>query len=215
MPTYRNALNLILDPAQRRFASLQSFQLSQSPLTKESSNTNNPVKLVEFSGALPRAKLFADWRQGVDEKTANEILFSPGYDPHMQVIIRQDGLPNPEMASQTSRLPAVKFIEGNGPKVELEIPPTICAAMLLLNDRYDSNWRVTVDGQLASLLQANNLARAVHLPPSASNRAVTFVYHAPTLPTAPSLAALVIGLAVAGIGLKRRETSGKAEADEA
>jgi hypothetical protein len=119
------------------------------------------------------------------------------------------------MPSQTSSLPDVKIIEANGARMELEIPPTKYAAMLLLNDRYDSNWSVTIEGQPATLLQANNHARAVHLPPSASNRAVAFVYHAPTLPTAPSLAALVIGLAVAGIGLKRRDTSGKAKSDEA
>jgi hypothetical protein len=215
-------LNLTLDPARRRFASLQSYHLSLSPGSDATNATlqltiatNGPVELVEFSGALPRAKLFADWRQSVDEKSTAEILFSPGFDPHSQVILREGGLPKPEMPSQTSSLPAVKIIEANGARVELEIPPTKYAAMLLLNDRYDSNWSVTIEGQPATLLQANNLARAVHLPPSASNRAVTFVYHAPTLPTAPSLAALVIGLAVAGIGLKRRDTSGKAESDEA
>ena len=80
---------------------------------------------------------------------------------------------------------------------------------------YDSNWSVTVDDQPATLLQANNHARAVHLPPSAKNRTVIFNYHAPTLPTAPSFAVFVIGLFVAGFGLKHRDTSGKAESDEA
>ena len=225
LPTYRNALNLILDPARRRFVPLLHIHLSPLPLQKKDGNANNPamqtsiatndpVELVEFSGALPRAKLFADWRQGVDEKTANEILFSPGFDPHMQVIIRQSGLPKPEMPSQTSRLPAVKFKEGNGAKVELEIPPTNYAAILMLNDRFDTNWRVAVDGQPASLLQANNHVRAVHLPPSAKNRAVIFDYHAPTVPTTPSLAVIVIGLAVAGFGLKRKDTTKETNTDE-
>tara|TARA_B100000959_G_scaffold278271_1_gene336286 strand:+ start:242 stop:3043 length:2802 start_codon:yes stop_codon:yes gene_type:complete len=214
LPTYRNALGLILDPVQRRFDSLQSFQLSQSPLTKENSTTNNTVELVEFSGALPRAKLFADWRQGVDKNSTADILFSPGYDPHMQVIIRQTGLPKPEMPSQTSRLPTVKFVEDNGTRVELKIPPTSCSAMLLLNDRYDPNWNVTIDGQTASLLQANNHARAVHLPSSAKNRTVIFSYHAPTLPIVPSFAALAIGLLIAGFGLKRRVTPKETKPDE-
>ena len=220
-PTYRNALNETLDPARRRFTPLQSFRLNPSPGSVTNSPakqltiaTNGPVELVEFSGALPRAKLFADWRQGVDQNSTADILFSPGYDPHMQVIIRQTGLPNPEMPSQTSRLPAVKFVEDNGTRVELKIPPTSCSAMLLLNDRYDPNWNVTIDGQTASLLQANNHARAVHLPSSAKNRTVIFSYHAPTLPIVPSFAALAIGLLIAGFGLKRRVTPKETKPDE-
>jgi hypothetical protein len=46
--------------------------------------------------------------------------------------------------------------------------------LLVLTDQYDKDWKVTVDGEAAQLLQANTTTRAVCIP--TGNHAVEFVY---------------------------------------
>jgi hypothetical protein len=48
------------------------------------------------------------------------------------------------------------------------------ASVLLLNDRFDPAWSVTVDGQPASLLRCNYIMRGVQLPPGAHTVEFTF-----------------------------------------
>jgi hypothetical protein len=216
LPTYRNALNQTLDPVLRRFKQMGPFHLgSAAPTSGGVANpTNAPAVLMEFTGALPRAKLFADWRQGVDKKTADTILFSPGFDPHSQVILRANDLPQPEQPSQTSSLPAINFEEAAATRVELKIPPIDYAAVLLLNDQFDAHWNVTLDGQPATLLRANNHARAVHLPASDQARAIVFQYQPPALPPASLPAMLIIGLVIAGLGARRGTSTNPEKNDE-
>jgi hypothetical protein len=42
-----------------------------------------------------------------------------------------------------------------------------CPAVLLLNDRYDSDWKVWVDRKPETLLRCNYLTRGVYLQPGA------------------------------------------------
>ena len=42
---------------------------------------------------------------------------------------------------------------------------TATPAVLLLNDKYDLNWRVTVDGRPAELLRCNFIMRGIQLEP--------------------------------------------------
>ena len=215
LPTYRNALNQTLDPVLRRFKRMEAMHLGLVPAPAEGANsTNAPVVLMEFTGALPRAKLFADWRQGVDEATANTILFSPGFDPHSQVILRANELPEPEQPSQTSDLPAIELVDVSATRVEVKIPPLDYAAMMLLNDRFDEHWNAVLEGHPVTLLRANNHARAVHLPASNQARTLVFTYHAPAPPTTPPLIALVIGLFIAGLGARRKQSSDSEVNDE-
>jgi hypothetical protein len=100
----------------------------------------------------------------------------------------------------------VEFVDANSTRVELKIPPTDFGTVLLLNDRHDPDWIVTLDGQPAPLLLANNHARAVHLPASDANRTVVFVYQPPSAPAASTTAALIIGLVAAGFGAARRKS---------
>jgi len=62
----------------------------------------------------------------------------------------------------------------------------------VLLDSYDDDWRVTVDGQPASLVRANGLFRAVRLNPG--RHAVVFAYRprAFLLGAALSSAALLV-----------------------
>lgn len=193
VPVYHNALNHYLDPVRRRFRRV-SETMSDAP------SNAPPVALVEFTGALPRALLFADWESGVDEATAGEMLFSPGFDPRARVLVRQPNLPVPEQPSQASNLPTVKIVRAEATRVELKIPFTDYNTVLMLNDRFDANWTATVDFAPAPLLRANNHARAVYLPAAERDRTVIFEYQPPAVPATPAHAALFLGLAFAAYG---------------
>ena len=66
----------------------------------------------------------------------------------------------------------------------------------------------------ATLLRANNHARAVYLSDSDKARVIVFDYHPPVPPTAPPLAALMIGLSIAGLGAHREKLSNFEENDK-
>ena len=178
-PIYSHALNAVLDPVQRRFRTIATYM----PQSATDSNPNGlfevpdgQIALVEFSGAIPRAKLFSDWQQGLGTDRANEILYSPGFNPHTQILLRQDGLPQPERPAATINLPPVKIESITTNRVVLKAPALEHNAILLLNDPFGPNWAVTIDGQTAEILCANNHARAVFLKPSETIRTVIFTY---------------------------------------
>jgi hypothetical protein len=216
---YTNALNRYLDPARRRFASIKSFGFEaitnsppgrgpepHDPVTfkvKEHTDGLGQIALVEFEGALPRAKLFANWRQGVADPDALQILASPGFDPHQQVILAEQGLPEPDQPAQTIQLDPVQFIANRAKYIELKTPPAQIQTVLLLNDRHNPDWKVTIDGQPANLLRANFLMRAVALPPSKDGHTVVFRYLPSNRPMAFSGAAGLAGLLFGFIGCWR------------
>ena len=179
-PVYLQALNAVLDPAKRRFRTVATYQFQMStgsnPVATFKEASDGQIALVEFTGALPRAKLFSDWQQGVSAGTANEILYSPGFNPHAQILVRQVGLPEPERPAATINLPAVKIESIKADHVVLKAPALEHNAVLLLNDQFDPDWTATIDGQAAEILRANNNARAVYLKPSNTVRTIDFTY---------------------------------------
>jgi len=67
--------------------------------------------------------------------------------------------------------------------------------VLLLNDKFDPQWRVTVDGQPARLLRCNFMMRGVYLP-TAGTHIVDFQFQLPHRPLYVTLAALSLGIAL-------------------
>jgi len=64
--------------------------------------------------------------------------------------------------------------------------------VLLLNDKYDPNWQVLVDGKAAPLLRCNYIMRGVYLEPG--EHAIEFHFK-------PSVNALYVSLSAIGLGL--------------
>jgi hypothetical protein len=216
LPVYHNALNELLDPHLRRFQSIASFNIEPTntdtnrAALKLTTATNGLVALMEFTGALPRAKLFADWRTDVADEDLLQHLYHPGFDPHAQVLINSKTIPAPEFPSQTLRLPAPKFAAARANHVELIVPPVKFGTVLTLNDVGDADWSVTIDGQSAELLRGNGYMRAVHLPKSDANRTVVFRYHPHGTDSSQALLIILPGLALAGFGaMRRREVDDK------
>jgi hypothetical protein len=75
---------------------------------------------------------------------------------------------------------------------------TTAPSVLLLNDKFDPNWRVTVDGQPAELLRCNFIMRGVYLP-AAGQHTIVFQFNLPFQPLYVTLAAMSLGLVLCGI----------------
>jgi hypothetical protein len=70
-------------------------------------------------------------------------------------------------------------------------------SVLVLNDQYDPNWRVWVDGKPAELLGCNFIVRGVFLDRAGEHR-VEFRYQPPLIGLCISLASLAVALGLLG-----------------
>ncbi|MBL68581.1 MAG: hypothetical protein CMO74_09075 [Verrucomicrobiales bacterium] len=207
-----SALNAVLDPRRQRFRPLADFNIVPVPAGMESGQlpvsystsvtTNGKFAVTEFRGALPRAKLYADWKQGASDREALERLASAEFDPQTQVVLAENGLPQPSGGASPG---PVEYVVNHTKYIELKTPPTEKDTILLLNDRHNPDWQVFVNGQPSRLLRANFLMRAVHLPPSAGGHEVVFRYQPTREPVLVSALAALAGLAFGVVGLRRAE----------
>lgn len=169
---YSEVMNQQLDPAQHRFRILQRFEVLPKPGILQPSrleeltavpNENGRYALFEFTGALPRVKLYANWQVNTNDQANLKTLADLNFDPAKTVLVStpQKNLP----ASATNENPGTVEFASYAPKHLAFDAKVITPSVLLLNDKYDSHWRVTVDGQPAALLRCNYLMRGVYLTP--------------------------------------------------
>jgi len=206
-----------LDPEQHRFRVVRRFSVVPKPgadmqelqdgtwhgekLTAVP-NDNGDYALFDFTGALPRAKLYSNWQVNTNDQAVLKTLADANFDPARTVLI----------SSPQKDLPAVAT-NGNSGTVEFKSysPKNIVfdakcdqASVLLLNDKFDPNWRVTVDDRPAELLRCNYIMRGVWLAPGAHT--VEFNFTLPDKPMDVTLAAIAAGMLLLGllIFLQRR-----------
>lgn len=195
-----NAVKL-LDPEQKRFQPVMTFEFYKDrpdgPILTRT-NANGPFALFEFTGALPRAKLYPNWQVSTSDAATLKELAAKEFDPAKLVLVAEN-LPPPDPASATNAIAgAVEFVS-YAPKHIVLQAQTAAPAVLLLNDKYDPNWQVTVDGQPAALLRCNYLMRGVQVPKG--EHRVEFHFRPPINSLYVSLAAIALGgvlLVVAG-----------------
>jgi hypothetical protein len=119
-------------------------------------------RLFEFPTALPRAKLYAHWEVNPDNTNVLAQLFDPDFDPQSKVFVAA-GLPPDTATNATNQSPDTVDFVSYAPK-DLTLKAEASApSVLLLNDHFDPNWRVTVDGKPETLLRCNFLMRGVFL----------------------------------------------------
>jgi hypothetical protein len=168
-------------------------------------NTDGSYALFDFTGALPRAKLYSNWQVNTNDQAVLKTLADLDFDPAKTVLV----------STPQKDLPAVATNENSG-TVEFKsyAPKRIIFAanapepsVLLLNDKYDPDWRVTVDGKPAELLRCNYIMRGVYLP--AGSHTVEFQFIVPIKPLYVTLAAIATGIFLIGllIFLQRRKTA--------
>jgi hypothetical protein len=185
---------------------------------------NGTYALFEFAGALPRVKLYSNWQLPMNDKAAageltktnlgadgwtllqqtgtndfltlNELA-SPSFDPWQTVLLAESpAMPNPPVTATNENSGTVEFTSYAPTDIKFHTQaatPTV----LLLNDQYDSHWRVTVDGKPAPLLRANFIMRGVYL--TQGEHKVEFYFSLPVKPLYVTLSALGVAIILSGV----------------
>ncbi len=201
---FLEVMNQQLDPVQHRFRIAQRFDIVAKPgITQPTqpeeltamSASDGDLALFEFTGALPRAKLYSNWLVNTNNQSVLKTLGDLNFDPAKTVLI----------STPQKDLPAVATNENAGtveftsyaPKQIVFAANAPAPSVLLLNDKFDPDWRVTVDGKPAELLRCNYIMRGVYLP--AGPHTVVFRFNLLGKTLYVTIAAIVIGIFLIGL----------------
>jgi hypothetical protein len=212
---FLNELNELLDPLQHRFRIFQRFDVLPKPgiqqLTRLEEMTAIPSNdgacaLFEFTGALPRAKLYSNWQISTNDSATLKTLASPDFDPQ-QLVLVSTPLPVAPVVNATNENSGTVEYKSYAPKNIVLEAKAGAPSVLLLNDKFDPQWQVFVDGKPAELLRCNFIMRGVYLTPG--THTVEFKFIVPNRPLYISLAAIVFGIVLSGCLLvwQRRTTA--------
>ena len=204
MSGFLDLLNQWVDPIQKGFRIHTQFDIvpklgvtqvkAVEDLTLKK-NEQGAVALFENVNVLPRVALFSHWQAATNDQAAVEELAKPSFDPTQRVLVSGGAaLPEPSHAPSTNGTTAV--ITSYAPKTVRVRTRADVPAVLLLNDRFDPDWHVRVDGQPVPLLRCNFIMRGVFLTPG--NHAVEFYFAPPLTGLYTTSAALAIGLFMSG-----------------
>jgi hypothetical protein len=226
-----NVLNE-LDPGQQRFRILQRFTIAPKPGVERATQLeelnavprdDGDYALIEFTGALPRARLYSNWQVPMNDKTAvggltktnmgeggwallqqvgtndfltlNELV-SPAFDPWQTVLLAESpAAPNSPATTTNENSGTVEFTS-YAPKDIKFHTQAATPTVLLLNDKFDPHWRVFVDGKPAPLLRCNFIMRGVYLTQGEHN--VEFYFGLPVKPLYVTLSAMILGILLCG-----------------
>jgi hypothetical protein len=163
-------------------------------------NSDGPVALIEFTGALPRAKLYANWKT-VDNTNALQLLGSASFDPEKTVLVSKDTPVAQAPGSPDADPGTVKISHYKSKDLTLEADAKT-PAVLLLNDRTGEFWNVWVDQKPGSVLLCNDIMRGVFVPPG--HHTIEFRYQPPLKLLCISLTAFGLGILLAGFVIVTR-----------
>jgi hypothetical protein len=231
---FLDALNTELDPAKRRFRIAARFDVQPKPGIDQVTsyeqltavpNANGACALFEFTGALPRAKLYSQWqvctgnpaelqqwakaRQqrlpggmgdaiaslGTTDLATLRTLASTNFDPWKTVLVSTPPPTSPAPSTTKENSGTVEFKSYSPADIRLSAQAD-APVVLLLNDKFDPNWHVLVDGQPAPLLRCNFIMRGVYLPQG--DHSIEFKFSLPMGPLYVSLSAIGVGILLSG-----------------
>jgi len=144
---------------------------------------------------LPRVKLYSNWQVNTNDPAVLKTLSDLNFDPAKTVLVSTPQKDLPAM-STNENTGSVEF-KSYAPKDLVLTAQAATPSVLLLNDKYDPNWRVTVDGKPAQVLRCNFLMRGVYLP--AGSHTVEFQFSLPSKPLYVTLTAIGIGILLCGL----------------
>ena len=208
-------LNRQLDPGRERFriASRFDFMLKENAIPNATKledidvveHSSGQFGIIEFMGALPKAKRYADWIVMTNRQAALNRLAEPQFDPAKTVVVMDKDVKPPAEVVKGNDDAAT--IERYHPKA-IRIQTTGSNdGVLLYNDRYHPHWKAYVNGERRPLLRCNSIMRGVEVP--AGSYVVEFRYEPPQWGLAISFLSIALGV---GIGFLcfaegRRRTS--------
>jgi len=200
---FLDGLNTAVDPVLHRFRIAQRFNIVPKPgITQPTKleeltavlDDNGTFALFEFTGALPRVKLYSRWFVNTNDDATLSALVRPEFDPAQTVLI---STPTPGLATigTNDNAGTVDFKSYTPTKITFAAT-TPSPAVMLLNDKFDPGWSATVDGQPAPVLRCNYIMRGVYLTPGAHT--VVLQYRLPGTPMYITLAGFVAAIVLAG-----------------
>jgi hypothetical protein len=212
MSGFLDLLNAKFDPGQKRFRIEKTFDIVPKPGLAEATraeqltavlSTNGQFALFEFAGALPRVRLFTHWQVNTNDNATLEQLKSPAFDPAQTVLVAYD-LPAPNPGVSTNQTGGTVEFAHYEPKV-IQLDAKVAApSVLLLNDHFNPDWKVFVDGKAERLLRCNYGMRGVYLSPG--QHRVEFRYQPPQTALYVSLAGLFAAVILCGYSVATRNS---------
>ena len=197
MKGFLDVINQQLDPTNHSFRVETAFDFAPKPSATGSATRVEDITTVlrpegqfdvfEYGAALPRAQLFDQWQVLTNETAVLQRLADPSFDPRRSVLLATP-LAGAASGSGTNA-GTVEITQYEAKRVRLQAQ-TKAPAVLLLNDKFDPNWHVTVDGRPAPLLRCNFIMRGVAL--DAGSHQVEFRFEPPYWTLYVSLAALAV-----------------------
>jgi hypothetical protein len=197
---FLDILNQQLDPGKQRFRLVTTFAIEPKPGISNPTGydeltaimvTNGPYAVFEFAGALPRAKLYSNWQVSTNDQATLTELASASFDPEQKVLVAGP-LPSPSPAGAAGPSGGKVDFVSYAPKDIVLKADAAKPAILLLNDRFDPNWKASVDGKPKKVLRCNYLMRGVYLQPGPHTVVFRF---------APPVDTLYVSLAAVGVAV--------------
>jgi hypothetical protein len=213
---FLDVLNQQIDPLQHRFRIATRFHIEGKPGIPNPASYDELTAVItpegeyavfEFTGALPRAKLYANWLVSTNDDATLTNLASANFDPERAVLVANPAIPSPQSTTNSG---TVEFSSYAPKRIVLQAKAG-SPSVLLLNDRYDPNWKVSVDGKPETLLRCNYLMRGVYL--QSGPHTVEFRFDPPVGTFFVSVGAVIIGLLLLGylaLGREKDKTSAPA-----
>jgi len=125
-------------------------------------------------------------------------LASKSFEPKQRVFVDAPGLTGPATLNTNDNAAPVEFLRYSPRDVVVKCEQQ-SAGILLLNDRYDPNWKVHVDGKPEKLLRCNHFMRGVYLEPG--KHIVQYRFQPPFRLIYVSVAALGLGVLLSGVAI--------------
>jgi hypothetical protein len=204
-------LNQQLDPQKQRFKLAQfpdgrtaTFNLAVKPgappVPASSADFTTEIRpdgqlaVIEFTGALPRACLVPNWVVETNNAEVLQMLAKPDFDPHQTVLVA-DAIPAPPPPGPNPGTGTVSITDYSPKRIVLAADVN-SPSVLLMSDRYNPKWEVTVDGTRKDLLRCNSVERGVYL--EAGKHEVVFRFTGDYTTFAISLGAGILGVLLCG-----------------
>ncbi|MHC1769180.1 MAG: hypothetical protein AB9869_33680 [Verrucomicrobiia bacterium] len=215
MAPFLHLMNQEMDPTNRSFRVQTAFDFAARGPAREEGGTlvenittvirpEGQFAMFDFGAALPRAKLFTQWQvlTNDDDGTLGHLA-DLAFDPQATVLVNSPVPASPSPAPPDPANAKVSITRYEPKRVVLNVESSV-PGVLLLNDRFDPNWKVTVDGRPEEMLRCNYIMRGVHLQPG--THAVEFRFDPPHWMFYLSLGSILVGAALCGmLSLNRGE----------
>lgn len=202
---------------QEGFVPRLSFDVTVKPWLKQAllvedltyvQTTNGPLEIFEFTNALPRVKLYSQWQSTTNDQETLDKLVSRNFNPEKTVLVAAETPVSPSVTPDSD--PGSVKIVSYHPKSIVLNATAKTPSVLLINDKFSTDWKVSVDGKPANVLRCNYIMRGVHLEPG--EHQIEFRFKPKMTTFYVSLGAWGVGILIAGYAfITNRKRSGAEE----